>query len=207
MTDNSTFDQRLALLHTLLDQAPSLTRVLRWWTGQDVTIQILEARRRMLHIEEYVTLGGRGHDDMTGHERIGMLRTQRGDRNVLALTRVLVLPDRIPESVRLATGIPHPGHPEITRSTGVPLGQALTDLGETWRRVDTTVWSMIGHVDASDGDRLAIGCRSTLIVGDQPAGITGEELTCETITQFTPPGGLADFLLADATASPRPCRA
>lgn len=206
MTDNEMFDQRLQVLHTLLDQAPSLTRVLRWWTGEDVMIQVLAARRRMLHIEEYVTLDGHGYDDMTGHERVGMLRTVRGG-HVLALTRVLVLPDRVPEQVRLMTGIPHPEHPETTRPTVVPLGAALTELSVPWGRVDTRVWSMIGQVDASDGDRLAIGCRSTLLVADRPAGITGEELTCELITRFEPPGGLADFLAVDAAAATRPCRA
>jgi len=186
------FDGRLAQLHELVESAPSLSGALAWWTGGGTpTIHVLGTRKHVLTAREYIDL--RGHQHTTGHERTGMLSSARGGRT-LALTRALIIPDRIPRSVRLECGIPHPDNPEVTHTTRVPLGIALTaEYGPRFRRADQTVRSILFHEDES-GEPLSLQCTATLLLDDEPIGVVTERLTRLVVEEFAPPGTVAGYL-------------
>jgi hypothetical protein len=186
------FDHRLAQLHELVAGTRSLSRALAWWTGEGTpTIHILGARERVLYAQEHIYL--HGHRHTTGHERVGMLNAPRSGRT-LALTRALIIPDRIPRLVRLECGIPHSDHPEVVHATRVPLGIALAaEHGERVRRADQTVRSIVAHEDTA-GERLALECTATLLLDDQPVALVAEQLTRAVVEQYRPPGAMAAYL-------------
>jgi len=186
------FDGRLAQLHELVEGARSLSEALAWWTGGGApTIHVLGTRKHVLTAREYVDL--RGHQHTTGHERVGMLSSARGGRT-LALTRALLIPDRIPRRVRVECGIPHPDNPEVTHATRVPLGVALAaECGLAFRRAEQTVRSILFHEDES-GEPLSLQCTATLLLDDEPIGLVTERLTRLVVEEFAPPGTVADYL-------------
>jgi hypothetical protein len=197
------FDGRLAQMHELVEGAHSLSAALAWWTGGDSpTIHVLGSRRHVLTAREYIDL--RGHQHTTGHERVGMLGSSRGGRT-LALTRALIIPDRIPRLVRLECGIPHPDNPEVTRTTRVPLGVALAEhCGPRFRRAEQTVRSIVFHEDES-GEPLSLQCSATLLLDDEPVGLVTERLTRLVVEEFAPPGTVVDYLRGQhATPTARP---
>ncbi|MCS7476976.1 hypothetical protein ACFFQW_01765 [Umezawaea endophytica] len=186
------FDGRLAQLQELVEGARSLSEALAWWTGGGaLTIHVLGSRKHVLSAREYVDL--RGHRHTTGHERTGMLSSARGGRT-LALTRALIIPDRIPRSVRLECGIPHPDNPEVAYATRVPLGVALaTTCGPRFRRAEQTVRSIVFHEDET-GEPMSLQCTATLLLDDEPIGLVTERLTRLVVEEFAPPGSVADYL-------------
>ncbi|MFD9735798.1 hypothetical protein [Umezawaea sp. NPDC059074] len=196
------FDGRLAQLHELVEGAHSLSVALAWWTGgESPTMHVLGSRRHVLTGREYIDL--RGHSHTTGLLRTGMLSSSRGGRT-LALTKALIIPDRIPRPVRVECGIPHPDNPEVTHSTRVPLGVALAEFcGSRFRRADQTVRSIVFHEDES-GERLSLQCTATLLLDDEPVGLVTERLTRLVVEEFSPPGEVAGYLRGqDGTADAR----
>lgn len=186
------FDGRLAQLYELVEGARSLSAALAWWTGGGTpVIHVLGSREHVLTAREYIGL--RDHRYTTGHERVGMLSSARGGRT-LALTRALVIPDRIPRSVRLECGIPHPDNPEVAHATRVPLGVALVaECGPRFRRAEQTVRSIVFHEDES-GELLSLQCTATLLLDDEPVGLVTERLTRLVVEEFAPPGAVAGYL-------------
>jgi hypothetical protein len=193
------FDGRLAQLHELVEGARSLSAALAWWTGGgDPIMHVLGSRKHVLTGREYVDL--RGHRHTTGHERVGMLSSARGGRT-LALTRALIIPDRIPRPVRLECGIPHPDNPEVTHATRVPLGVALVaECGPRFRRAEQSVRSILFQEDAT-GEPMSLECTATLLLDDEPVGLVTEQLTRLVVEEFAPPGTAAGYL-SDHTGTP-----
>ena len=199
------FNARLAQLHELVEGAHSLSAALAWWTGGDSpAMHVLGCRKHVLTAREYIDL--QGHQHTTGYERVGLLGSARGGRT-LALTKALVIPDRIPRSVRRECGIPHPDNPEVTHSTRVPLGVALADkCGSRFRRADQTVRSIVFHEDEA-GEPMSLRCTATLLLDDEPIGLVTERLTRLVVEEFVPPGTVADYLRDQAgTPAVRPHR-
>jgi hypothetical protein len=194
------FDGRLAQLHELVGGARTLSAALAWWTGgAPPTIHVLGAREHVLTAREHIDLRGDQHS--TGHERVGMLSSARGGRT-LALTKALVIPDRIPRPVRLACGIPHPDNPEVTHATRIPLGVALaTECGPRFRRTEQTVRSIVFHDDEA-GEPMSLRCTATLLLDDEPIGLVTERLTRLVVEEFTPPGAVAGYLRGHDETSP-----
>jgi hypothetical protein len=186
------FDGRLAQLHELVEGARTLSAALAWWTGGGTpTIHVLGSREHVLTAREYIDL--RGDQHTTGHERAGMLSSARGGRT-LALTKALIIPDRIPRPVRLACGIPHPDDPDVTCASRVPLGVAMaTECGPRFRRAEQTVRSIVFHEDES-GEPMSLQCSATLLLDDEPVGLVTERLTRLVVEEFAPPGAVAGYL-------------
>jgi hypothetical protein len=197
------FDGRLAQLHELVDGARTLSAALAWWTGGgSPAIHVLGSREHVLTAREHIDLRGERHT--TGHERSGMLSSARGGRT-LALTRALIIPDRIPRLVRQECGVPHPDDPEVAHATRVPLGVALAaECGPRFRRAEQTVRSIVFHEDGT-GEPMSLQCTATLLLDDEPIGLVTERLTRLVVEEFAPPGAVAAYLRGHSgTSTARP---
>ncbi|NUT46735.1 MAG: hypothetical protein HOV94_05355 [Saccharothrix sp.] len=199
--DESEFQHRLGMFRELVESARGISAAVAWWTDEgDPEINVIGARDRVMLAGEYARLSGRGHTRC--HERVGLLRAPRSGR-VVALTRAVVLPDRLPPPVRERLGVPHPDGPEHVVPTRVPIGVAMAELGDRAVRVDRTVRSIIGR-RGSIGEDLVLETTGVWVVDGLPAVLAGEEILRDLLTEYAPPGrlehfrGLADRLHTDA---------
>jgi hypothetical protein len=178
------FDHKVALLREVLGTARGVSAAVAWWSGEgDPEIEVTGARDRPLTLPEYKDLQGRRHS--RGHERVGLLRTGGARRQVVAWTRAVVLPDRLPPWVRTRLGIEHPDNPGPVSPTGEPIGVVLGELGTRATRT-TTVRSILGHHDAV-GEPLVLACTGIWVVDGLPAVVAVEEVLRGLVDDFTPP--------------------
>lgn len=200
-------ERRFECLGELLRSARSVSAAVQWWTGEGPPeINVIAARDRVLTVPEYKALTGKHHS--RGYERLGLLRTGGPGRQVVAWTRALVIPDRLPASVRMRLGVPHADNPVAALPTREPIGVVLGELGERAVRTNTTVTSLLGRQDAV-GSELAYRCTGVWVVDGLPAVQAHEEILFNLVEDFAPPGRveqlrrrLADRLAEDEPALP-----
>lgn len=205
MPTHTEIHQRAALLCRVMTATSSASTALAWWVdeGRPLTIEVLSWRVRQLLATEYTALDGRHLTQAV--ERIGMLRSPRSGR-VVALTTALLLPRRLPRSVRLAIGTFDPEDDrEPTRPTATPLGAALAthhiEMGRE-QPVARTIW---GSLDAA-GEPLAVRCSAVLTVQGRPAALVTEEVTLTMLAEFAPPPELvAAFPAVQGQVEPTHC--
>ncbi|MFE2755673.1 hypothetical protein ACFXGA_27100 [Actinosynnema sp. NPDC059335] len=113
-------------------------------------------------------------------------------------------PDRLPASVRMRLGIPHPDNPVATLPTCEPIGVVLGELGERAVRTNTAVTSALGRQDAI-GSELAYRCTGVWVVDGLPAVQAHEEILFNLVEDFAPPGRVEQLrTLADRLADDEP---
>lgn len=185
------FEHRFEIFGEVVRSARSASAAVAWWTDEGLPeINVIATRDRVLTLPEYKTLDGKHHN--RGHERLGLLRSGGPRQQVVAWTKAVVLPDRLPASVRMRLGIAHPDNPGPAAATGEPIGVVLAELGTRAARVDTTVTSILGRQDAVGCD-LVYACTGVWVVDGVPAVQVVEEFLRSVIENFAPPGRLERF--------------
>jgi RimJ/RimL family protein N-acetyltransferase len=181
--------QSAALIVALLARNPSpATLLFEELAGEQIRVDLADRVDRPLTAAErhelHVSPGS------SGHHRIGRLRTVTSGLVVAEVTS-LVIPWRLPNTVRTALGIPGPDDP-MPCPSDLPLGKALADLGARREPLGARLVRDATGI-MSDGC-VVLELSARIWLGDVPVALASERVTAELCHRAT--GRLASSRLA-----------